>query len=314
MALSAAALPTQALSPAVYQALVQGAATGFWPDGSLPVPGTPNMKQFFEKNGPRWQVSQGRRLDIPVLFGQGTTDTLFNLQQGLDNWRTAITRKARRHSIFVAYNGGHTLPAVYPTGVNVASDPCSEQLAGGDFGTLAKRFMDEQLKHKKTGLTGYGRLHLATPASTCTTVKRVTADATYDVGTVATTETGGAALAFPVAQGPIRIAGSAYLTGTLTALGLNNRAFYGLAVGTTPLDAALVQNNVMPLNELAPVNGQPRRIELPPSRWTCRPARPCTSSPHPSARPSSAWAAGRPAPWCSRTQSSTSTVVDRLGG
>ncbi len=59
------------------------------------------MKQFFEKNGPRWQVSQGRRLDIPVLFGQGTTDTLFNLQQGLDNWRTAITRKARRHSIFV---------------------------------------------------------------------------------------------------------------------------------------------------------------------------------------------------------------------
>ncbi|MEO6509744.1 MAG: CocE/NonD family hydrolase, partial [Nocardioides sp.] len=75
LALSAAALPTQALSPAVYQALVQGAATGFWPDGSLPVPGTPNMVQFFERNGPRWQVSQGRRLDIPVLFGQGTTDT-----------------------------------------------------------------------------------------------------------------------------------------------------------------------------------------------------------------------------------------------
>ena len=115
--------------------------------------------------------------------------------------------------------------------------------------------MDEQLKHKKTGLTGYGRLHLATPASTCTTVKRVTADTTYDIGTVATTETGPAAIAFPVAQGPIRIAGSAYLTGTLTALGLNNRAFYGLAMGTNPLDAALVQNNVIPLNELAPVSG-----------------------------------------------------------
>jgi ABC-2 type transport system ATP-binding protein len=263
LALSAAALPTQALAPAIYQALVQGAATGSWPDGSLPVPGTPNMTQFFEKNGPRWQVAQGRRLAIPVLFGQGTTDTLFNLQQGLDNWRTAITRKARRHSIFVAYNGGHTLPAVYPTGVSVTSDPCSERLAGGDFGTLARRFMDEQLRGRKTGLAGYGKLHLATPASTCTTVKRATADTTYDVGTVATTETGGAALAFPVAQGPIRIAGSAYLTGTLTALGLNNRAFYGLAVGTNPFDAALVQNNVMPLNEPAPVTGQPRRIELP---------------------------------------------------
>ena len=221
------------------------------------------MQQFFERNGPRYHVSQGRRLDIPVLFGQGTTDSLFNLQQGLDNWRTAITRKARRHSIFVGYNGGHVLPAVYPTGVNVTSDPCSEKLAGGDFATLALRFMDENLKHRDTGLQGYGKLHLATPASTCTTVKRVTADTEVPVGTVATTETGGAALAFPVATGPIRIAGSAYLTGTLTALGLNNRAFYGLGVGSTPLDAALVQNNVMPLNELAPVNGEPRRIELP---------------------------------------------------
>ena len=263
LALAAAGLPTQALSPAVYQALVQGAATGFWPDGSLPVPGTPNMQQFFERNGPRYHVSQGRRLDIPVLFGQGTTDSLFNLQQGLDNWRTAITRKARRHSIFVGYNGGHVLPAVYPTGVNVTSDPCSEMLAGGDFSRLALRFMNENLKHRDTGLQGYGKLHLATPASTCTTVKRVTAKTQVPVGTVATTEAGGVALAFPVAKGPIRIAGSAYLTGTLTALGLNNRAFYGLGVGTTPLDAALVQNNVMPFNELAPVNGEPRRIELP---------------------------------------------------
>ncbi len=263
LALAAAGLPTQALPPAVYQALVQGAATGFWPDGSLPVPGTPNMQQFFERNGPRYHVSQGRRLDIPVLFGQGTTDSLFNLQQGLDNWRTAITRKARRHSIFVGYNGGHVLPAVYPTGVNVTSDPCSEKLAGGDFATLALRFMNENLRHRDTGLKGYGKLHLATPASTCTTVKRVTADTEVPVGTVATTETGGAALAFPVATGPIRIAGSAYLTGTLTALGLNNRAFYGLGVGSTPLDAALVQNNVMPLNTLAPVSGEPRRIELP---------------------------------------------------
>ena len=263
LALAAAGLPTQALSPAVYQALVQGAATGFWPDGSLPVPGTPNMQQFFERNGPRYHVSQGRRLDIPVLFGQGTTDSLFNLQQGLDNWRTAITRKARRHSIFVGYNGGHVLPAVYPTGVNVTSDPCSQKLAGGDFARLALRFMNENLKRRDTGLRGYGKLHLATPASTCTTVKRVTADTEVPVGTVATTETGGAALAFPVATGPIRIAGSAYLTGTLTAFGLNNRAFYGLGVGSTPLDASLVQNNVMPLNTLAPVVGEPRRIELP---------------------------------------------------
>lgn len=260
-ALSAASVPSDALPPNVYKALVEGVATGFWPDGS--VPGTENMEAFFRKNGPKWQVEQGRRLDIPMLFGQGTTDSLFPLQQGLENWRTAITPRARRHSIFIAYNGGHVLPAVLPSGVSVDSDPCSEQLAGGTFRDLTIRFFDEQLKGRDTGLRGYGRYHLATPDSTCTTVSSVAANTTYDVGTVATTETGGAPLAYEVAQGPIRVAGTPYLTGTLTALGANNRAFYGLAVGTSPADAHLVQNNVLPINTLEPVVGEARRVDLP---------------------------------------------------
>jgi ABC-2 type transport system ATP-binding protein len=260
-ALSAASLPSDALPPKVYKALVEGAATGFWPDGSIP--GTEDMPAFFRRNGPKWHVEHGRRLGIPVLLGQGTTDSLFPLQQGLANWRTAITRKARRHSIFIGYNGGHVLPAVLPSGVDVTSDPCSKRLAGGSFEDLTIRFLDEQLRHRHTGLRGYGRYHLATPASTCTTVRSVGADATYPVGTVATTEAGGAPLAYEVAKGPIRIAGTPYLTGTLTALGANNRAFYGLAVGTSPADAHLVQNNVLPLNTLQPVLGERRRIALP---------------------------------------------------
>jgi ABC-2 type transport system ATP-binding protein len=245
----------------VYAALVQGAATGFWPDGS--VPGTENISAFFRKNGPRWHVSQGRRLDIPVLLGQGTTDSLFPLQQGLANWRHALTRKARRDSIFVGYNGGHVLPAVFPRGVNVTSDPCSRKLAGGNFERLSLRFFDEQLRNRDTGLRGYGKLHLATPDSTCTTVRTVAPDTAYDVGTVAVPEAVGAPLFYKVAEGPIRIAGSSYLTGSLTALGANNRAFYGLAVGTSEADAHLIQNNVLPLNELAPVVGEKRRIDLP---------------------------------------------------
>ena len=261
LALSAGALPSDALPANVYKALVEGAATGFWPDGS--VPGTEDMQTFFRANGPRWHVAHGRRLDIPVLLGQGTTDTLFPLEQGLTNWRTALTARARRHSIFVGYNGGHVLPAVLPGGVSVDSDPCSRRLAGGSFDDLTVRFFDEQLKGRDTGLRGYGKLHLATPDGTCTTVASVAADATYDVGTVATPETGGVPLAYEVAPGPIRVAGTPYLTGTLTALGVNNRAFYGLAVGTTPLDAHLVQNNVLPLNTLEPVLAEPRRISLP---------------------------------------------------
>lgn len=261
VALSAAALPSDSLPPTVYKALVEGTATGQWPDGS--VPGTEDMVGFFERNGPKWHVSQGRRLDIPVLLGQGTTDSLFPLQQGLANWQHAITGAARKQSIFVGYNGGHVLPSVLPAGVDVTSDPCSERLAGGSFADLALRFFDEQLKGRHTGLTGYGRYHLATPDSTCTTVGSVRADQVYDVGTLATTEAVSAPIAFPVAAGPIRIAGTPFLTGTLTALGINNRAFFGLGVGTSPVDAHLVQNNVLPVNEPDPVTGEQRRIAMP---------------------------------------------------
>ncbi len=125
LALSAAAVPNDSLPQQVYKALVEGAATGEWPDGS--VPGGENLVEFFKRNGPHWHVEHGRRLDIPVLMGQGATDSLFNLQQGLTNWRTALTDRARRNSIFVGYNGGHVLPSAFPAGVEVSGDPCSAQ-------------------------------------------------------------------------------------------------------------------------------------------------------------------------------------------
>ncbi|WP_341928278.1 alpha/beta fold hydrolase [Nocardioides psychrotolerans] len=262
LALSAAALSTQALPESVYKALVEGAALGTLPDGS--VPGTEDLVSFFAKNGPKHHVDAGRRLDIPVLLGQGTTDSLFPLEQGLRNWQRAITPRARKQSIFVGYNGGHVLPAALPQGVSVTSDPCSRKLGGGDFRALTVKFFDKVLKGQPSRLGGFGKIHLATPDSTCTTVSSVAPTRTYDVGTVATTAgPAGAPVSYAVAEGPIRIAGSSYLTGSVTALGVNNRAFYGLAVGTTPLDAHLVQNNVLPLSEPSPVSGVARRVALP---------------------------------------------------
>ena len=260
-ALSAAAVPSDSLPRKIYKALVEGAATGTWPDGSTP--GGENLNKFFKRNGPKWHINQGRRLDIPVLFGQGTTDGLFNLQQGLTNWRTAITRSARQDSIFVGYNGGHVLPQVFPAGVDVTSDPCSEKLGGGNFRALSIRFFDEMLKGKDTGLKGYGKLHIATPDSTCSTVGSAAPDTAVDLGTVLSPSGAGAPLPYEVAKGPIRIAGSSYLTAKMTALP-GNRAFYGLAVGTSPADARLVQNNVMPVNVRELADGTRKvRIELP---------------------------------------------------
>jgi pimeloyl-ACP methyl ester carboxylesterase len=262
LALSAAALPSDALPPKIYKALVEGATTGTWPDGS--VPGTENLVEFFKKNGPRYHVRKGRRITVPVLFGQGMTDTLFPSEQGLSNWRLSLGKKARKRSIYVGYNGGHVLPSVYPQGINVTSDPCSKKLAGGNFEALTIRFFDEQLKGKKTGLKGYDHLHFATRGSGCVTVHNAQPDTTFDLGTVvAQTGPAGPAVATEVAKGPITIAGSSYLTADVTSVGLESRAFLGLAVGTSPLDATLVQNNVLPVREATPVAGVRRRITIP---------------------------------------------------
>lgn len=259
--LSAASLPSQALPENVYKALVEGAALGTWPDGS--VPGTEDMVTFMERNGPKWQVAQGARIDVPVLFGQGTTDTLFPLEQAIRNWDVALTDRARRRSIFTAYNGGHVLPAVLPSGVSVDGDPCAQKLAGGDFTDLTLRFLDRALRGGPKTLKGYGRFHLATPSDTCVTTRSVRPRTEVPIGTVATTATAGVPTATEIAAGPLTLAGDSHLTALATTLGVDTRAFYGLAVGTSPADAALVQNNVLPFRAELPLVGEEVRIDLP---------------------------------------------------
>ena len=91
----------------------------------------------------------------------------------------------------------------------------------------------------------------------------MTANKSFPVGTVATTQLASPPLAFEVAKGPLHLAGTPYLDGTMYAAGVNNRAFYALGVGTSAADAKVVQGNVLPINELLPVAGEKRSIELP---------------------------------------------------
>ena len=201
----------------IYKALVEGVRDRQWPDGSIP--GTENLNEFFEKNGPRWHIRHGRKLDIPVLFGQGMTDGLFNAQQGLDNWRTRDHRaRPARQSIFVGYNGGHVLPAVFPQGVNVTSDPCSKQLAGGDFPALTLRFFDEQLKGKDDRPHG---LQPAAPGDARQQVRdrplRPREQVVRRRARSSPPTTAGVPTVTEIAAGPIRVAGLPHVTAKVTS-------------------------------------------------------------------------------------------------
>jgi pimeloyl-ACP methyl ester carboxylesterase len=259
-ALTAAALPTDALPPIVIQGFAEAAATGNVPT---------YLYDFLDKNGPEWHVRQGRKLDIPVLFGQGETDNLFPLEQGFKNFSRALTDSARSRSIFLGYNGGHTLPSILPAGSNfdiplATTDACSPTLGSPTFADLGLRFLQQNLMGRKAGLTGFGKYHLTTAGGRCVTVPTVTPNTDVELGQVVSTVGAGAPIAYPIAQGPLTIAGSPKLDGTLTTLGLDNRAFLALSVGTSPLDAKIVQNNMLPIRESGIVIDKPRRgVELP---------------------------------------------------
>ncbi|RYB89811.1 alpha/beta fold hydrolase [Nocardioides glacieisoli] len=260
-ALVAAGLPTNALPPVVLRGFAETTATGHVPA---------YLHDFLDRNGPEWHVRNGRKLDIPVLFGQGATDNLFPLDQGLKNFSRALTDRARARSIFVGYNGGHTLPSLLPAGSNVdiplvTEDACSPTLGSPSLTDLGLRFLQQNLQGKKSGLTGLGSFHLTTAAGDrCVTTPSVSPTTSVELGDVISTVGVGVPIAYPVAQGPLTIAGSPTLDARITTLGLDNRAFVALSVGTSPLDARIVQNNMLPIRENGLTFNKPRTgIELP---------------------------------------------------
>jgi ABC-2 type transport system ATP-binding protein len=247
----------------VHRGFLYGAATGEWPTGQTPL--TPNLDWFFAKNGPAWHAARGRLLDIPMVFGQGTTDNLFNLNQGLKIRDHGLTESARARSIFVAYNGGHALPSLAPVGTQGSGDPCSEALGGGSFSDLTRRFFAEELQGAAPTLGGRGAFHLATPEARCVTVDAVTPTTTWTSPQVLSTAGAGAPLATEIAKGPLTVAGLPTLSANVTTTSTEARVFAALAVGTSPLDARIVQNNMMPIRVVGPTTGGPAsvKIELP---------------------------------------------------
>ena len=250
----------------VHPAFAWGATTGQWPDGTNPA--VHNLEEEFFNHGPSGFVKQGIRLNVPVLLYQGASDNLFNLNEGIHNFQQTLTTEARAKSLFVGFNGGHALPNAAPQGYATAGDACSGE---GGFSALRLRFFDAVRDGKNPRTLQPAPYNLTTAdASKCirtNTVedyKTLTTGHNVQVTTGTATTTGaGAPQHLELAKGPITVAGIPKLRSAVTTLGADQRVFFALSVGTSPTDAKVVQNNMMPLRELTPIVQTERVIDLP---------------------------------------------------
>lgn len=249
------------VAPYIHEGFAVGAATGWFPDGT--VPGVVNMKAEFLKHSPKGFSDNGTFLDIPVLIGQGITDNLFNLNQGIHNFLDVVTPQAQEQSLFIGYNGGHVLPEAFPYSDAAGGDKCSP----GGFDSLSRGFFSKVFAGDDTQTLLPAQFNLTDhKGKTCLRTSSVTSysDFTPAVPAIATASAPvGAPLQLKIAEGPLTITGIPLLSGTLTNTP-DARAVFGLSVGTNEATARLQQNNVMPLRRLLPsVQDEDFSIELP---------------------------------------------------
>lgn len=267
----------------IHEAFALGAASGQWPDGTIPTnpaldPRATDLNREFGEHSPSYWVGQGIQLDIPMLFRQGITDNLFNLNEGLHNFESVLTPEAREESLFVGYNGGHVLPNAAPLGFGASGDPCS-----GNFTNLTIEFFTRAFAGESTSDLLPAQYNLATagsptglpgetgPASRCLSVDELGDYEKFDIEDPAGlggwgTPTGPAPVTHHIElkDGPFTVAGIARLSGDLYAPP-DARAFFALSVGTNAADAQVVQNNMMPLRAplTTPSIGSGVETELP---------------------------------------------------
>ena len=257
----------------IHEAFIWGSTTGQWPDGTLygeKVAAAPDLDSVFHKHSPVWFVERGYRIDVPMLLRQGTTDNLFPLNEGLKIFDKALSDEAREDSYFVAFNGGHALPNAVPAG-----SPAAFELGGGvdacsgNFDKLTIEFFKRVFnggstdgllpsRYNLTDLTGEKCLHLGNLKKAQQLELHLANQSSIPAPVGA-----GAPLQIPIAQGPLTVTGVPKLSGVVTNTTLDARSFFGLAVGTTPVDARVIQNNLLPLRVIRPVVDKEFSIELP---------------------------------------------------
>ena len=238
------------LAPWIHAAFAKMMATGRI-DVSDPVFG--DFSQELHEHSAAWFVEQGQQLDIPVFLQQGSADILFNLNQAIDNFEQALTPAARAQSLFLGTQDGHGLPAQVPSGP-IPYTPTSGA-------SCAVPSLVTWFRHTLLGdALDLGQpIRLSTVDQTCIQLDdwiEPTPSAVADLdGAVIATGPRGVVTYTPVAAGPLSLAGVPSLTFTATTADTDARLFWGLAVGTSPDDARLIDGQWTPTRLEGPVLG-----------------------------------------------------------
>ncbi|HVL81652.1 MAG TPA: alpha/beta fold hydrolase [Actinomycetota bacterium] len=239
----------------VHRSYALGVATATFPNGEIPE--TYNLKERFYNNSPAWFVDQEVQLDIPLLVGQGTSDNLFPLNEGWDIFSQALTDDARERSLFIGYNGGHALPQALPLGSSSGADACS-----GGFDALSRAFFKRAFAGEDTRELLRKQVGITTATGQCLWVDTLEPSASVELGTLAAPTAVGAPISYEIASGPMTIAGVPVLLAKVTSAAPEARAFFALSVGTSPANATVLQNNVMPMRLRLPKLSEAFSLEL----------------------------------------------------
>ncbi len=257
----------QTLPDYVHESYAYIMSTGQLNDGT--VPGFTNAVEEFTRHGPIGYDLDGK-VNIPTLMRQGSNDVLFNMNQGYQNFSRMLTPKAFNRSLFIGYNGGHLdlTQAAFPRATNPNGDPCSAQITGGqDFTQLTIAFfqavMDGENPRREVGARQ--PYYVADDTNNCIVSDSLEPTRPFSVETVEIPMAGAgvgttAGLGAPIyteiagTEG-LRISGVSRLEGTAYAAAVDARMFVGLAKGSSPENAVVIHNNVMPARFLAPTAG-----------------------------------------------------------
>jgi ABC-2 type transport system ATP-binding protein len=254
--LYAAGVQSNNLAPWVHVAMASATATGQLVDGPAPL----NFASEFHQHGAVWFAEQGIKLDIPVYISQGAGDLVFNLNEGLDNLHHAVTPQAQAKSIFINHQAGHGLPGNIPSGPVPYADRHGE--------TCDAPSPIQWFKHTLLGepLEIGPRYKLMTVDKRCIELEELpdTTDITPPEldGALLPLAARGPATFYPIAEGPIDLAGAPVLSFNATTSTPDARTFWGLAVGTSPEDALLIGGQWMPTRLALPAVAERITTEL----------------------------------------------------